>query len=191
MKPSIRKIISGIIPINEEYLDVFFSKFKTVSFKKGDYFVNEGQISRYLGFIVKGCLMCVYNNEGKEYIDEFSLDNEFISAYASFITGNPADKDIICLEDCELLILSYSNLQELYEMDPVFERTGRLIAEMLFINWQQRVKSFLLDDAETRYLKLAENRPDLIQRVPQYLVAQYLRVSPETLSRIRKNTSLQ
>lgn len=191
MTASIRKIISGIIPINEEYLDVFFSKFKTVNYKKGDYFVNEGQISRYLGFIVKGCLMCVYNNDGKEYIDEFSLDNEFISAYASFITGNPADKDIICLEDCELLILSYSNLQELYEMDPVFERTGRLIAEMLFINWQQRVKSLLLDDAETRYLKLAENRPDLIQRVPQYLVAQYLRVSPETLSRIRKNTSLQ
>ena len=133
MTASIRKIISGIIPINEEYLDVFFSKFKTVNYKKGDYFVNEGQISRYLGFIVKGCLMCVYNNDGKEYIDEFSLDNEFISAYASFITGNPADKDIICLEDCELLILSYSNLQELYEMDPVFERTGRLIAEMLFI----------------------------------------------------------
>ena len=70
-------------------------------------------------------------------------------------------------------------------------RSNQNIAEMLFINWQQRVKSLLLDDAETRYLKLAENRPDLIQRVPQYLVAQYLRVSPETLSRIRKNTSLQ
>jgi CRP-like cAMP-binding protein len=191
MIPSVRKIISGIIPISEEYLDVFFSKFKTVSYKKGDYFVKEGQISRYIGFIIKGCLMCVYNSDGKEYIDEFSLDNEFISAYASFITGTPSDKDIICLEDCELMILSYSSLHELYEMDPVFERTGRLIAEMLFINWQQRVKSFLLDDAETRYLKLAENRPYLIQRVPLYLVAQYLRVSPETLSRIRKNTTLQ
>jgi CRP-like cAMP-binding protein len=191
MIPSVRKIISGIIPIKEEYLDVFFSKFKAVSYKKCDYFVKEGQISRYIGFIVKGCLMCVYNNDGKEFIDEFSLDNEFISAYASFITGTPADKDIICLEDSELLILSYSNLQELYEIDPVFERTGRLMAEMLFMNWQQRVKSLLLDNAETRYLRLTENRPDLIQRVPQYHIAQYLGVSPETLSRIRKNTSLQ
>ncbi len=191
MIPSVRKIISGIIPINEQYLDVLFTKFKAVSYKKGDYFVREGQISRYIGFIVKGCLMCVYNSDGKEYIDEFSLDNEFISDYASFITGAPADKDIICLEDCELLILSYSNLQKLYETDPVFERTGRLIAEMLFMNWQQRVKSLLIDDAETRYLKLTESRPDLIQRVPLYLVAQYLRVSPETLSRIRRNTSLQ
>jgi len=191
MIPSVRKIISGIIPIKEEYLDVFFSKFKAVNYKKGNYFVKEGQISRYIGFIVKGCLMCVYNNDGKEFIDEFSLDNEFISAYASFITGTPADKDIICLEDSELLILSYSNLQELYEIDPVFERTGRLMAEMLFMNWQQRVKSLLLDNAETRYLRLTENRPDLIQRVPQYHIAQYLGVSPETLSRIRKNTSLQ
>ena len=106
MIPSVRKIISGIIPINEQYLDVLFTKFKAVSYKKGDYFVREGQISRYIGFIVKGCLMCVYNSDGKEYIDEFSLDNEFISDYASFITGAPADKDIICLEDCELLILS-------------------------------------------------------------------------------------
>jgi len=191
MIPSVRKLISGIIPIKEEYLDVFFSKFKAVNYKKGNYFVKEGQISRYIGFIVKGCLMCVYNNDGKEFIDEFSLDNEFISAYASFITGTPADKDIICLEDSELLILSYSNLQELYEIDPVFERTGRLMAEMLFMNWQQRVKSLLLDNAETRYLRLTENRPDLIQRVPQYHIAQYLGVSPETLSRIRKNTSLQ
>ena len=108
MIPSVRKIISGIIPINEQYLDVLFTKFKAVSYKKGDYFVREGQISRYIGFIVKGCLMCVYNSDGKEYIDEFSLENEFISDYASFITGAPADKDIICLEDCELLILSYA-----------------------------------------------------------------------------------
>ena len=191
MKPAVKKILSRIIPVDEEYLDVFFSRFKPASYSKGDYFVREGQVSRYIGFITKGCLMCVYNKDGKEFIDEFSLDNEFISAYASFITGAPADKNIICLEDCDLLILGYRDLQELYKMDPVYERTGRLIAEMLFMNWQQRVKSLLLDDAETRYRKLTEHRPDLVQRVPQYLVAQYLGVSPETLSRIRRNTSLK
>lgn len=191
MKPEVKKYLSGIIPADPDQLEVFFSRFNPVSYKKGEYFVKEGQVSRYIGFIVKGCLMCVYKNDGKEYIDEFSMDNEFISAYASFITGTPADKDIICLEDCELQILGYKDLQELYKLDQVYERTGRLIAEMLFINWQQRVKSLLLDDAETRYLKLTENRPDLIQRVPQYLAAQYLGISPETLSRIRRNTSLE
>jgi CRP-like cAMP-binding protein len=191
MKPAVKKILSQIVPVDEEYLDVFFSRFKPASYKKGDYFVREGQVSRYIGYIIKGCLMCVYNNDGKEFIDEFSMDNEFISAYASFIKGAPADKDIICLEDCDLLILGYHDLQELYELDPVYERTGRLIAEMLFINWQQRVKSLLLDDAETRYKKMASQRPDLMQRVPQYLIAQYLGISPETLSRIRKNLSLQ
>jgi CRP-like cAMP-binding protein len=191
MKPAVMKIISRVIPVEEEHLDVFFSAFKPVSYRKGDYFVREGQVGRYIGFILKGCMMCIYNKDGKEFIDEFSMDNEFVSAYASFITGVPADKDIICLEDCDLLILSYHRLQELFERNPVFERAGRLMAEMLFINWQQRVKSLLLDDAETRYLKLIENRPDLVKRVPQYLVAQYLGVSPETLSRIRKNISIQ
>ena len=118
------------------------------------------------------------------------MEREFITDYGSFLNGSPADKDIICLEDSELLILGYQSLQELYELNPVFERAGRLVAEMLFLNWQQRVKSLLLDDAETRYRKLIENRPELPQRIPQYLVAQYLGISPETLSRIRRKTLL-
>jgi len=191
VKPEIKKYLSEIIPINKDYLEDFFSRFKPVSYRKDDYFIKEGQVSRYLGFIVNGCLMCVYNKDGKEFIDEFSLDNEFITDYGSFTRGTPADKDVICLEDSELLILSYSSLQELYEINPIFERTGRLMAEMLFISWQQRVKSLLLDDAETRYKKLIETRPDLAQRVPQYHIAQYLRITPETLSRIRKKTTLE
>ena len=190
MTSAIKEILSGIIPIEHNYIDLFISKFKPVSYRKGDYFIKEGQVSRFLGFIVKGCLMCSYNMDGKEFIDEFSMDNEFITDYASFVTGAPADKDVILLEDSDLLILGHSNLQELYDTDPIFERAGRIMAEMLFINWQQRTKSLLLEDAETRYRKLASNRPELIQRVPQYLLAEYLRITPETLSRIRKKISI-
>ena len=177
--------------MGHNHIDLFISKFKPVSYLKGDYFIKEGQVSRFLGFIVKGCLMCRYNKDGKEFIDEFSMDNEFITDYASFVTGAPSDKDVILLEDSDLLILGHSNLQELYDTDPIFERAGRIMAEMLFINWQQRTKSFLLEDAETRYRKLTSNRPELIQRIPQYLLAEYLRITPETLSRIRKKVSIQ
>ena len=106
------------------------------------------------------------------------------------MTGAPADKDVVLLEDSDLLILGHSNLQELYDTDPIFERAGRIMAEMLFINWQQRVKSLLIEDAETRYGRLVKTRPELIQRVPQYLLAEYLRITPETLSRIRKRISI-
>jgi CRP-like cAMP-binding protein len=188
---AIKKILTGIMPLENNHIELFVSKFKQVSYVKGDYFIREGQVSRFLGFISKGCLMCTYNTDGKEFIDEFSMDNDFITDYASFVTGAPADKNVVFLEDSDLLILGHHNLQELYETDPVFERAGRMMAEMLFINWQQRAKSLLIEDAETRYNRLLENRPELVQRVPQYLLAEYLRITPETLSRIRKKISIQ
>jgi len=84
------------------------------------------------------------------------------------------------------MVISYDDLQGLYSQKPIFEKVGRLMAEALFLSWQQKAKSLMLDDAEARYLKLITRRPDLPQRVPQYLIASYLGVKPETLSRIRK-----
>lgn len=131
-------------------------------------------------------MFCVYNKDGIDKIDEFSFENDFITDYLSILTHAPADKDIICLEDCEILVVEIQKLNNLYSQDPIFERIGRLMAEGLFINWHLKAKSLSMDNAETRYKNLVTMRPDLPQRVPQYLVASYLNISPETLSRIRK-----
>lgn len=189
MNPSLQHTLSSIIPFESNHFDLLASKLRPVTYSKGEYFAREGQVVRYLAYIVKGCLMCKYHADGKEYIDEFSLENEFITAYDSFVNGSPADKSIICIEECDLLLMSYQDMQELYALDPIFERFGRIMAEMLLFSWQQRTKSLLLDNAETRYYKLIEERPALAQRIPQYLLAEYLRVTPETLSRIRRRIS--
>lgn len=191
MTEDIAQYISRILPIDGKNLNIFLSKFTPESLKKGDYFIKEGQISRKVGFIIKGSMLCSYNKNGEQVIDEFSLDKEFITDYNSFLTNTPADKDVICLEDTELMVISYKDLQELYAMDSAFEKVGRLIAEALFMSWQLKAKSLMLDDAEERYLKLITRRPDLPQRVPQYLIASYLGVKPETLSRIRKKLALR
>ena len=180
------KKLSNLIPIAESKIQEFFSKFTPSSLNKGDYFIREGKVCRKLAFITKGCMVCSYNKNGKEYIDEFSIENEFITDYASFIKGEPADKDVICLENTELLTIEYEDLQTLYEKDKEFEKAGRLMSDMLFVTWQDKAKSLLIDEAQTRYLKRIENRPSLPQRVPQYLIASYLGISPETLSRIRR-----
>ncbi len=186
MTDEIIKQIGQLIPLQEEDLKIFLSRFEPMSLKKNDYFIREGQISRKVGFIVKGSMLCSYNKNGEEIIDEFSLDNEFITDYFSFLTNSPAEKNVKCLENTELIVINYDDMQMLYAQNPIFEKVGRLMAEALFMNWQQKAKSLMLDNAEVRYLKLITRRPDLPQRVPQYLIASYLNVKPETLSRIRK-----
>jgi len=186
MTDEIIEHIGQLIPLQEDDLKIFLSKFKPVSLKKGDYFISEGQISRKVGFIVTGSMLCSYNKDGEEIIDEFSLDKEFITDYFSFLTNSPADKNVKCLEDTKLIVINYNDMQMFYAQNPIFEKVGRLMAEALFMNWQQKAKSLMLDDAETRYLKLISRRTDLPQRVPQYLIASYLNIKPETLSRIRK-----
>ncbi len=186
MTDEIIKHIGQQLPLQEGDLRVFISKFKPVSLEKGEHFIREGQISRKIGFIVNGSMLCSYNKNGKKIIDEFSLDKEFITDYISFLTNSPAEKDVKCLENTELLVIDYDDLQKLYAQNQVFERVGRLMAEALFMNWHQKAKSLMLDDAEARYIKLITKRPKLPQRIPQYLIASYLNVKPETLSRIRK-----
>ena len=167
-------------------MDLFLSKFKPLSLKKGAFFIKEGSKCDYIGFIKKGCLMCVYNKEGNEIIDEFSLENEFIADYKNFIDNHCAEKDVKCIEDSEILVIKKNDLLALYSQKHSFERVGRIIAESLFKNWHDKSISLVLDDAKTRYAKLIENRKTLPQRVPQYLVASYLDITPQSLSRIRK-----
>jgi len=182
----LKKYIVQELQIDRDNSQLFVEQFELKKFSKGDYFLRNGDLCKQIAFINKGAMYCVYNKEGVDKIDEFSFENDFITDYLSILTQTPADKDIVCLEDCEILVANTQKLNNLYFENPIFERIGRLIAERLFINWYLKAKSLFMEDAETRYRKFVKLRPDLPQRVPQYLVASYLNVSPETLSRIRK-----
>jgi len=165
---------------------LFADSFRERHYKKGDTFLQDGSICRNLAFIQKGAMMCYYVKNGKRYIDEFSLDHEFITDYSSFIHQTPSDKTIECLEDSTVFSISYDSLQTLYQMNSVtFERLGRVMSEQLYCQWHEKSKSLLMDDAREKYLKLIGNRPGLPQRIPQYLIAEYLGITPESLSRVR------
>jgi len=133
-------------------------------------------------------MMCYYNKDGKRYIDEFSLDYEFITDYSSFLNQRPSNKNIQCIENTAIYIISRDELNGLYDKKNAdFEHLGREMAEQLFLQWHEKSKSLLMDSATERYTKLIENRSQLPQRVPQYLIAEYLGITPESLSRIRKS----
>jgi len=185
MNSEIIQHIKNSLQLSESETELFINSCEFKQLKKGEHFLQEGQHRKQLGFIIKGALYCYYLKNGEEVIDEFSLDNEFITDYHSFLTQSPVSKNVKCIEDAELLVIDFDTIKKTFSGSEN-QNTWRIIAEGMFLNWHHKAISLMLDDAETRYLKLIEKRADLIQRVPQYLIASYLNVKPETLSRIRK-----
>ncbi|MFC3559741.1 Crp/Fnr family transcriptional regulator [Pedobacter jamesrossensis] len=170
-----------------QYLD-----FSTLD--KKEYFAVEGKVCDYMAFIVQGALRYHHIKDGQEITGYFSFENEFASAYKSFIKRTPSTNYIQALEETKLILISHSNFQKMLN-NPLLalkiERFGRLIAEYYICCYEDRVTSFIIQSAEERYTELEKTRRDIFQRVPQHFIANFLGITPVSLSRIRKRTLLQ
>jgi CRP-like cAMP-binding protein len=188
---TIKQTLIPLFDLTEEEADIFLSAFVRTEMKKKEVFVKEGKVCHKVGLIEKGLMLCVYQKDGNEIIDEFAFENSFITNYYSFLTHTPSTKEIRCLEDTVLHVVSRESLNDMAEKHPFIARMSRMINEKLFLRAHERISSLLLDSAHERYMKLIAQRPDLTQRLPQYLIASYLNLKPETISRIRKKISDQ
>lgn len=187
MFEQIRTYYTNLIPklTNVEW-NALENKLTIKHFKKGEAIVKQGEVCNYVYFINKGFCRLFKVVDGKEIATGFIEDNEYISVYDSFLTRQPAIESLEALEDTELICLSYTDMQVLYQQYPIFETFGRKIAEQLFIWTVQRNNALLMLSPEQRYINMIENNAILIQKVPQYMLASYIGVTPEHLSRIRK-----
>jgi len=159
--------------------------------KKGAHVIREGEVCNHVYFISKGFTRFYINADGKEIAVGFIGANEYISAYESFLTRQPAMENIDALEDTEMLALHYDQMMMLYTNYPVFETFGRKIAEQLYVWISQRCTALLLLTPEQRYIRMIENNSSLPQQIPQYMLATYIGVTPEHLSRLRKKLSVK
>lgn len=165
------------------------SKLTVETIPKGSILIRQGEISRTVSFINKGLVRIYYLSDGKEINTGFIAENEYVSSYSSFLTRQPSAENIDALEDCDLINLSYESMQELYLSHPIYERFGRKIAEMLYIMVSSHTTLLLTLSPEERYQTMLQQQPYLIQRVPQYMIASFIGITPEHLSRIRKKMS--
>lgn len=182
-------ITQSLIDLNPKEIDCINQLFKEKSIKKGDFFLAEGQICKQVGFIVKGLMRYYINHDGEDKTYAFAQENDFICNNESFIPQTPSTKIIQAIEDCELLQISYDDLQIFYKSIRQGERFGRLVIEQVFIQTLQDLSSFYTDTPEYRYEKFIKKHPDLQQRISQYHIASYVGVKPQSLSRIRKRIS--
>lgn len=175
------------ISLNKEETDFFLSLLKPNTIKRKAFLLKQGEICRYESFITKGCLR-VYTTDsnGFEHVVMFGIENWWVSDLLSFLTQAPARFTIDALEDTEVLQISKTDIDKLYNTVPKFERFFRLILQNAFIAHQQRIEQNLSLTAEERYRSFVEKYPHMDQRIPQKQIAAYLGITPVFLSMIRR-----
>lgn len=175
--------------INDDEKQKLKEIFVPLHLKKGSYFLRSGEQSRYVGFLNKG-LVCYYVMKNDDMaITDFSKEGEFVSEYHNFINRNNAMHSIKCIEDCEFLVANYEGIQTLYNEFENGNKFGRSILEHRFGIVVNQLVSLYMHSPEERYEKFMEYFHDLSQRIPQYLIATFIGVKPQSLSRIRKRAA--
>jgi len=185
MKPLLN-VIKSFIRINNDEEEIIKGLFTPLHLCSGEYFLKQGKTCRYIGFIEKGLLRYVINVEGMEKTIYFNRENEFVCNYQSFLPQEASNTSIQAVEDTSLQIITFEDLQRLYSEVREGDRLGRLVIEYVFLTSMEQLKSFYTDSPATRYEQFVSSDPDLAQRIPQYYIASYVGIKPQSLSRIRK-----
>ena len=154
------------------------------SFKKGSVLLKEGQLSNNAYFVIKGCIRCYYIIDGEEKTTEFYTECEGLTPACS-VGNKPSEYYVACVEDAILIVSNPGMERFIFEKFPRFETLCRVLSEQLLAKNQSSFDDFKTSSPEQRYLNLLENRPGLFQRVPQYQLASYLGITPQSLSRMR------
>ncbi|QNR25183.1 Crp/Fnr family transcriptional regulator [Croceimicrobium hydrocarbonivorans] len=177
---------SSISPLSPDEAQAIAGSMQTRSFKKGDFLLKEGQISGSTYFILEGCIREYILTDGEEKTTNFYTEEQWAISLNSFDQQIPAKHNWICAEDCEVVQGDEEQAQAIFKKFPRFETLSRTIMEAAFAEQREALNSYYTDSPEERYLKLLKSRPSLLQRIPQYQIASYIGVKPESLSRIRK-----
>ena len=166
---------------------IFLELCQINSFQKKDTLLSEGQYSRNLYYVIEGLLYAYQiDKDVDKYVTQFAREDYWIADLYSFFSGEKAICTIEALEASEVVCLSQENFEKACKEIPVLERYFRILFQNAYVANQQRVLGRMTLDAKTRYEHLVQNNPVLIQRVPQFLLASFLGIQPQSLSRIRK-----
>jgi CRP-like cAMP-binding protein len=184
MSNLLRQQIEKIVRLTDEEFEFVESHFVSKKFKKHQFVVQYGQRVEFDYFVLKGCLKSYHTDDlGKEHIIQFGLPDWWITDYEAYYFHTNATVNIDCVEDSELLCLSNTDREKLCAQLHKIEHFFRKKTNRRNVALQQRIVSLMSVSAKERYEKLLEQYPQLFQKVPKRLIAQYLGVTRETLSR--------
>ena len=184
-KEILKQHITGKATLSDEEFDYFFSHFKPVSFKKGQTVISEGDKVDREYFVVSGCLKAFFiNDKVKMYILQFAMPTWWTSDYHALYSNSRATINIDCITDAHLLSLTNEDREKLCSEIHQAEYFFRWRTNRGYVASQKRLLSFMNNDTKARYEELLNLYPQLYEMVPKHLIAAYLGVSRETLSRL-------
>ena len=172
-------------PLQTEEIQRIVAETPIKTLKKGSLLLREGQIPQVCYYVFKGCVREYYLLDGEEKTSEFYLEGDSISDNLGKIERKPSRKYWECLEDTTLSVFSHAQEEKMYRLFPCIESLCRIETEKKLGQFRELMAFYLASSPEERYLNLLKTRPNLLTRVPQYQLASYLGIKPESLSRIR------
>lgn len=194
MEEMAQKLIAyfaAIIPLTQEEEQAVAATMNIQHYKKGRVLLSEGQISDEAYFVLDGCVRQYYLVNGEEKTSNFFTETQWVVSMHSFTQRAPSTHYLECCVDCTLIVGNRELEEDLYRRFPKLETISRMVMQKVFAEQQEIAASYITDTPEQRYRKLLQQRPYLIQMLPQYQLASYIGVKPESLSRIRKRMSTQ
>ncbi len=183
----LRTHIEKRVDLTDEEFATIFKFFVPKKLRKKQFLLNEGEVCKHISFVNSGCLrQYTIDNKGVEHIIQFAIEDWWVSDLHSFLSGKPATDNIDALEDSEVLLLEKSARDELLNSCPKMEKFFRILIEANHVATNQRISDSLSTSAEERYLNFIKTYPKIFEQVPQNQIASYLGITPQSLSRIRK-----
>lgn len=178
--------IKSKISVTEEEMAIILSYFKPIRLKKNELLLTNGQSSQRTFFVTSGCLRIFFiNEEGQDSTRYFAFENQFATALVSFITSEPSEEFIQAVEDSEVYYITHKNFYHLLDIIPQWEKFYRIYLEIAYVTNTKRLMSFLVQDALEKYRQLLDENPIIVRRLSNKMVASYLNISQETLSRLK------
>lgn len=188
MKEQLRTYFNRYVLLSDEEIEILLKNVTLKELSKKEVLLNQGDICNQRYFILDG-LVRFYemDSNGNERINQFGIENWWITNLDSFINETPSRQTIQALEKTRLLCIEKIELENLYYTIPKLERAFRIITENMLIAIQRKDEVYMKKTSKSRYFNLVKQIPNISQRVPQYMIASYLNISPEYLSEIRKH----
>lgn len=189
MMELVRQTIQRYVPLSDQDWSHIAPAWKEFAFSKGAYVSRAGEVEQRFYIVKSGVQRMSFPHDGEDICVGFSYDGSWSGAFDSFVNRKPGRFDVRALTDSVLLGIAHADLNRLYDEVRAMERFGRLILEELVVGRATREIEQLSLTAEERYDRLVARSPKLLQLVPQKDIASYLRMTPETFSRLRARRS--